>query len=71
MECKLQLTAAQGRDCVFMLDEMAVRKCREYDKGLRSVVGNITEGVCKNSTDSTVTLASHVLAYTVQIVWWF
>ena len=64
MECKLHSTAAQERDCVLMMDEMAVRKCLEYDKGLQSLVGNITEGVCKNvcknSSDSTVTLASQV-----------
>jgi len=66
MECKLQSVAAQERECVLMLDEMAVRKCLEYDKGLRSVVGNITEGICKNSSDSTVTLASHALVFTIR-----
>jgi hypothetical protein len=34
MQCKLQSSAVQERDCVLMLDEMAVRKYLEYDKGI-------------------------------------
>jgi len=68
MQCKLQLSTAQERDCVLMLDEMAVRKCLEYDKGLRSFVGEVSTEVakshCAESTD--VELASHALVIMIR-----
>lgn len=68
LQCKLQLSVAQERDCVLMLDEMAVRKCLEYDKGLRSFVGCVTDEVCKFQRDSTsdVALASHSLVIMIR-----
>jgi hypothetical protein len=70
MQCKLKSTAAQERDCVLMLDELAVRKFLEYDKGLRSFVGHITEEVRKpldeKSSGSSVLLASHALVVMIR-----
>jgi hypothetical protein len=64
MKCKLELSTDQERDCVLMLDEMAVKKFLEYDKGLRSLVGYITPDVLgSNSAD---TLASHALVFMIR-----
>jgi len=60
----------QERDCVLMLDEIAVRKCLEYDKGLRSFVGHISQEMCSHScegsTVSSFELASHALVVMVR-----
>jgi hypothetical protein len=70
MQCKLQLSAVQERDFVLMLDEMAVRKYLEYDKGLRSFIGNISDEFCKGdgktSSNNTVALASHALVFMIR-----
>lgn len=70
LRCKLQSSAVQERDCVLMLDEMAVRKCLEYDKGLRSLVGGVSPDVCKSSRECgavpDVVLASHALVVMIR-----
>ena len=70
MKCKLQSSAPQERDCVLMLDEMAVRKYLEYDKGLRSFVGQVSEdvsgGASATRADSAIALASHALVVMVR-----
>jgi hypothetical protein len=70
MQNKLKSTAAQERDCVLMLNELAVRKFLEYDKGLRSFVGHISEEVRKpldgKSSGSSVLLASHALVVIIR-----
>ena len=70
MQCKLQSTAVQERDCVLMLDEMAIRKCLEYDNGLRSFVGHISKEVHRptrdKSSDSSLLLASHALVVMIR-----
>lgn len=52
-----------------MLDEMAVQKFLEYDKGLWSFVGYISEDVIVNSSktsDGTVGFASHALVIMIR-----
>ena len=55
-----------------MLDEMAVRKSLEYDKGLRSFVACVTDDVSKFrhncSATSEVMLASHAIVVMLRIL---
>lgn len=69
LQYKLQSSAVQERDCVLMLDEMSVKKCLEYDKGLRSFVGCVTDTVkpahCCDA-NSNLALANHALVLMVR-----
>ena len=56
------------KECSLMLDEMQVRKSLEYDKGLCSFIGCVTDVVSsvKATQSSEINLASHVLVFMVR-----
>jgi hypothetical protein len=66
LQCKLQPMALQEKDCVLMLDEMAVRRCFEYDKGIRCFVGQVSMDVLNSANCKEVTLASNALVFMIR-----
>lgn len=66
LQCKMQTMNELERDCVLMLDEMQTRKALEYDKGLCSYLGQVTDMFATSTANSDVVLASHALVFMVR-----
>ena len=49
LDIKASTLCDQEKDCVLMLDEMALRKCLQYDKGLGCIVGEVSAEVQMSS----------------------
>jgi hypothetical protein len=74
---KLSVFSPAERDCCLLIDEVQLKEKLEYDKGLKRLMGTVTEQL--NSQNSDLVLASHALCFMVrgirtnwkQIVAWF
>ena len=64
---KLKNFPDKDHDCVLSLDEVQVRKCIQYDKGLNSFIGYVSEEIYpKQLNDPTHQLATHVLVFMIR-----
>jgi len=69
LSCKIKTMTNYEKDCTLMLDEMQVRKALEYDKGLSSFLGRVSDDVVQNKQrikDDCIELANHVLVFMVR-----
>jgi hypothetical protein len=65
---KMEGMQSQEKDCVLMMDEMQVRKSLEYDRGLNTFLGRVSDGLSLSSSvgSSQIALASHALVFMVR-----
>ena len=64
---KLKNFPDKDHDCVLSLDEVQVRKCIQFDKGLNSFIGYVSEEIYpKQLNDPAHQLAIHVLVFMIR-----
>ena len=64
---KLKNFPDKDHDCVLSLDEVQVRKCIQFDKGLSSFIGHVSKEINPEQlTDPTHQLATHVLVFMIR-----
>jgi Transposase protein len=66
LEYKLQPLKNHERDCVLMLDEMALHSCFEYDKGLCRFVVHVSEEFLRITNKTEITLAGNALVFMIR-----